>query len=107
MTKGCKIWLWIVLIGQCLSGILGVASMKANVGIGIYTIAVAIIGVAGVSLLLFKHRKIGFYFLVAVSIIALIANIMNGVNIIIAAISAVISPAITFFFIQRNKELIM
>ena len=38
MTKGSKIWLWILMIAGGFSAIAGLAAMKYSAGIGILTV---------------------------------------------------------------------
>lgn len=104
MSKGCKIWLWIILVCNVLSVLLGIVSISVNPRIGIYTVVAGIIIVVGIALLLFKQKKIGFYLMIAVAVIGVVFNIINGVNIGFALISAIISPAITYYFITKNSS---
>lgn len=104
MSKGCKIWLWIILVCNVLSVLLGIVSISVNPRIGIYTVVAGIIIVVGIALLLFKQKKIGFYLMIAVVVIGVVFNIINGVNIGFALISAIISPAITYYFITKNSS---
>lgn len=106
MTKGCKIWLWIILVCNILSVLLGVVTISANPKIGIYTVVVGMILVVGAALLLFKQKKVGFYLMVAAAVVGVIFNIINGVNIGVALVSAVIGPAITYYFITKNSNTI-
>lgn len=103
MTKGCKIWLWIIFVGNILSTILGITTISVDLKVGIYTILAGVVMVSGIALLLFKQKKVGFYLIVAVAAVGVVFNILNGVNIIFALISAVISPAITYYFINKNS----
>lgn len=106
MSKGCKIWLWIIFICNILSILLGIVSITANPKVGIYTVLAGAVMVTGIALLLFKQKKVGFYILIAVAVIGLVFNILNGVNIIFALISAIVSPAITYYFINKNSNVI-
>ena len=45
-------------------------------------------------------------FIVAVTAVGIVYNILNGVNIAFALISAVVSPAITYYFINKNSSCI-
>lgn len=103
MTKGCKIWLWIIFVCNVLSTILGITTISVDLKVGIYTALAGIVMVSGIALLLFKQKKVGFYLIVAVAAVGVVFNILNGVNIIFALISAVISPAITYYFINKNS----
>lgn len=106
MTKGCKVWLWFMLIVNALSLVVGVVSLSALGISGIYSVIAEVIIIISVCLLLFKRKRVGFYVLVAVCVINLVVNIMNGTNIVVSILSAVISPALTFFFISKNQDII-
>ena len=100
MTKGCKIWLWIIFVCNVLSAILGVVTISTDLKIGLYTVIAGIVMVVGIALLLFKQKKVGFYLMIAVAAVGLV------VNIIFAIVSALISPAITYYFITKNTNVI-
>ena len=102
MTKGCKIWLWIIFVCNVLSTILGITTISIDPKVGIYTVLAGLVMVSGIALLLFKQKKVGFYLIVAVAAIGIVFNALNGVNIVFALISAIISPAITYYFINKN-----
>lgn len=106
MTKGCKIWLWIVFISQILSAAAGAAAMRIQPGMGIYTIVVSSAAAIAIAVILFMHKRYGFYVYVLVIAIGMVVNIMNGINIGAAVLMAVISPLITFLFIQKNQDVI-
>lgn len=54
MTKGSKIWLWILMIAGGFSAIAGLAAMKYSAGIGILAVIIGSCQIAGAALLLFK-----------------------------------------------------
>ncbi len=106
MTTGCKIWLWIMLVANAISLVLGIISFSTLGVIGIYTIVAGIIAIVGICLLLFKKKRIGFYILLALAVVGLVVNIANGANIAVSILSATIAPALTFFFISKNQSVI-
>jgi len=106
MTTGCKIWLWIMLVANAISLVLGIISFSTLGVIGIYTIVAGIIAIVGICLLLFKKKRIGFYILLALAVVGLVVNIANGANIAVSILSAIIAPALTFFFISKNQSVI-
>lgn len=106
MTTGCKIWLWIMLVANTISLVLGIISFSTLGVIGIYTIVAGIIAIVGICLLLFKKKRIGFYILLALAVVGLVVNIANGANIVVSILSAIIAPALTFFFISKNQSVI-
>lgn len=102
MTKGCKVWLWFLLIVNCLGLISGFAAMKYSVGAGLFAVIGSIAVLAGIGLLLFKQKKEGFYVYVAAIAAVFLYNITHHVNIISALLMAVIAPAITFYFLNKS-----
>ena len=119
MTKGCKIWLWITLIGNLLT-LLGDISilivnivnkfLNMNVTLvspiyGVYVIVVECIVIWGTELLLFKQKKNGFYVVLAVAFVVLVVNIVSGMNVFFAMIG-IINPIITYYFISKNRDVI-
>ncbi len=56
MTKGCKIWLWIIFIGNVLATILCLPLIFKGL-LGIYCVAASVIEVVGIALMLFKKKK--------------------------------------------------
>lgn len=106
MTKGCKIWLWVIFVSNVLATVLGIGTIAAAPKAGIFTVLAGVTMVTGIGLLLFKQKKVGFYILAGVTAVSAVFNIMNGVNVIFALISAVISPAITYYFINKNSSVI-
>lgn len=100
MTTGCKVWLWIVLISNVISVLSGLATMA------IITIVGGIVNCTGASLLLFSHKKVGFYLLTAVAVVMCVVNISAGIPAFAAIIPAVVSPLITYFFVRKNADII-
>lgn len=101
-SDGARIWLWIVLVLNVLSCVSVFLVITVVPVLAIINIVLEIVLMAGVAMLLFKQRKIGFYILCACSIITGILNIVLGVNIIRAVLSAVLFPLITYLFIKNN-----
>lgn len=57
MTKGCKIWLWLLLIGGGFSTLSGLAVMPYSGSLGFFTVIAGLAQIAGISLMLFKQKK--------------------------------------------------
>lgn len=57
MTKGSKIWLWILMIAGGFSAIAGLAAMKYSAGTGILAVIIGSCQIAGAALLLFKQKR--------------------------------------------------
>lgn len=73
---------------------------------GIYTIVVSITAAIGIAIILFMHKKLGFYLYVLAVVVVMIMNIKNEINVGMSVLMAVISPLITFSFIQKNRDVI-
>ena len=69
MTKGCKILLWILLIGGGFSTLSGFAVMSYSGSLGLFTVIAGLAQIAGISLMLFKQKKEGFYIQCGVAVI--------------------------------------
>ncbi len=95
-----------MLVANAISLVLGIISFSTLGVIGIYTIVAGIIAIVGICLLLFKKKRIGFYILLALAVVGLVVNIANGANIAVSILSAIIAPALTFFFISKNQSVI-
>lgn len=104
MTKGCKIWLWILLIGGGISTIVGFGTMYFSIGTGIYTVLAGAIQIAGVYILLYKQRKEGFYVLCIMNVINYIYNITHDINAFLAIIPVVVQLGLTCFFLSRGEH---
>ncbi|MCD7905233.1 MAG: hypothetical protein LUG24_06610 [Clostridiales bacterium] len=106
MTKGCKIWLWFIFICNIISCVSCLALISLIGILGAYSAVVCAVMIAGIALLLFKQKKVGFYIMLVMAVVAFIVNIMSGVSIIYALASAVVSPAVTYYFIGKNSDVI-
>ena len=103
MDKGYKIWLWLLMIGGGISVLTGFATMSYSGGLGLFTVARGIAQLAGVSILLFKQRKDGFYIICAVAVMNFVFNIMHQINMLYALLGLVITPGITYLFIRKQE----
>lgn len=75
MTKGSKIWLWILMIAGGFSAIAGLAAMKYSAGTGILAVIIGSCQIAGAALLLFKQKKEGFYLICVIAVVDFISSI--------------------------------
>ena len=76
MTKGCKIWLWLLMFGGVISVLTGLVALSQSTSVGIYTMCMGLLQLGAVSLLLFKQRKEGFYLLCAIVAVNFFYNII-------------------------------
>ncbi len=104
MTKGCKIWLWILIVGGAISVLSGFYVFSYSAAVGVYTIIMGIGQIASVAVLLFKQKKAGFYALCIIVAINFIYNITHQVNLPLAFVSLILMPGITFFFLNRGQN---
>lgn len=106
MKNGCKIWLYILMIGGLISFIVGFLTLPYSITAGVWTVLLAGIQMIGVAILLFKQRKEGFYILCVMKIVDFLYNviIVRQVNVIFALISAIAMPVITYLFINKGME---
>lgn len=105
MKKGCKIWLWFLMIGNGFSILLGLSAISYSGFAGGFAILAALVQMLGIGLMLFKQKKEGFYVQCGVVIVGTLVNIINGINIIFALVSAIASPAITYYLIFKKNGL--
>lgn len=105
ITKGCKIWLWILIAGSGITALGGILGLSYSVSAGIFTIVMGLLQFSGTFLLLFKQKKEGFYLLCAMAMINFGYNIViSKINIVFAICSLIAMPAITYFFINKGKK---
>lgn len=105
ITKGCRIWLLLLIIGSSISMLAGVVTVLFYSGSsGAFVIVMGIMQLVGAAILLFKQKEVGFYILCIMAIINFIHNIVYKVNIPYAILSLIAMPAITYFFISRGKK---
>jgi len=102
-----KFWLCFCLIVNALVfvvAIIGVFSLMAlgqPVGISILSIIAEIGMIAGLAILLFKKKKLGFYIVAGTAVVNIILNALSG-QLLRGIFSAVVSLVILFFAIKNN-----
>ena len=104
MTKGCKIWLWLLIAGGVISVLSGFYVLSYSTAMGVYTVVVGAAQIASVAILLFKQKKAGFYALCMLVAINFIYNVMHQVNLLFALASLIGMPGITFFFLKTYSR---
>ena len=104
MTKGCKIWLWLLIVGGVISVLSGFYVFSYSTTMGVYTVVVGAGQSASVAVLLFKQKKAGFYALCMLVVINFIYNIMHQANLLFALANLIGMPGITFFFLNRGQN---
>lgn len=102
LNSGTKVWLWIVLVINVLSFVRSIPTYISFGGILYLSMILQLALIAGIALLLFAQKKIGFFLCCACALVAFILNVILGVNIIVAIVSAVVMPTITFLFLKNQ-----
>lgn len=97
---GAKVWLWLVLILNAISCITLFPLLLIVPVAAAISIVLELALIAGVVMLLFKRKKIGFYMLCGCALLSMITNIIAGTGIIRAIASTVLLPTITFLVIR-------
>lgn len=103
MSKGLKIWLWIIFVMNIIAVVSSfVAALLAPVAF--ISVILSAAYVAGIALLLFKQKKMGFFLMCGTQVISIIYSIFSGANIILALVSAIIPVAIVYFLMKPNWD---
>lgn len=111
LSKGCKIWFWFLLIVDCLAVIGYLLSIVKSPLSSILGIIGAVLTLGGAALILFKQQKLGFYLICASAVLGLIGTLVTadkiGAGTIIGGvIGALISPLISWYFVNKNKDVL-
>lgn len=106
MTKGCKIWFWIVLVLNAITALANLSLMSYALGTGIILVLAGAVIVSGAEMILFKQSKIGLYLVIGVAVLECIANLASYINPGYAVISAVINPLTSYYFVNKNSAVI-
>ena len=101
MTTGLKVWLWIVLVFNAITGVTAIATALLIPFMWVVVLAEVLV-VAGAAMLLFAKKKMGFFLICGGAVVSLIVNIVLGQNIIASAFSAVIMPLIIWLLIKNT-----
>lgn len=101
MTTGLKGWLWFVLVVNAISCV-SMVTTAILVPLAWVSVALEILIIAGVSMLLFGRKKMGFYLICGAAVLGLVINVILGVNIIYAVVSAVLMPLITWLLMKNT-----
>lgn len=106
LSKGCKIWFWFVLVVNVLSAFANLSLMSYSPGLALFAVLSGGVLAGGSAMILFKQKKIGLYMIIAMAVLACIVNIANHVNVLFAVLSAVLNPAISYYFVNKNAAVI-
>lgn len=100
MTTGLKVWLWIVLVINVIACV-SMVGLALVAPLAWVSVVLEILVVAGVVMLLFARKKMGFYLICGSQVIGLVINVILGTNIIYALISAIV-PALIIWMLMKN-----
>lgn len=102
MTKGLKIWLWIILVLNGFAILSNIITILAT-PIAIIYVALNVVVIVGIILLLFQQKKMGFYLYAGCAVVSLILNVtLLNANIIKSILLAIIAPGITYLLMRKN-----
>lgn len=97
MSTGCKVWLWIVFIGNLL-----LLPMSATVLIAFIC---SIVNIIAIGILLFKQKKVGLYLFFLNAVINCLVSLSAGANVLLAVSASIVSPIITAAFVSTNADI--
>ena len=104
-----KFWLWFCLVVNALAFIIYIFGVVGAMATGQYVVVMILCLIAeigmltGLSMLLFKKKKLGFYIVACTAVLNIILNAVMG-QLVRGIISAVISLLILFFAIKGNWD---
>ena len=103
-TGFAKFWLWFCFVVNIIVAVLDVigffgALVVGGAGLIALCIVAQICILVGLSILLFKKQKLGFYIVAGTAVLNIVLNAMSG-SLIKGIIGAVVSLVILFFAIK-------
>ena len=103
MKKSLQIWLWIVLVVNTIT-LFGIIKLAIQAPILFINVGGGLLIIAGTVTLLFIKKRIGFFIICTGAVIAFIANMVEGANVVIALLSMIIMPLIVFLLMKSEWE---
>ncbi|MGN0352093.1 MAG: hypothetical protein ACI4ES_10610 [Roseburia sp.] len=125
LSTGLTVWLWIIFVINVIVGLLailttiGASAVAATLGLGggyiglcVVSLVLEVVVIVGLAMMLFGHKKAGFFVLVAAAVIGLVVNIitynmlgtLTAGNIVKSLISAVVVPLVTFLLAKKDID---
>ena len=121
LSTGLTVWLWIIFVINIIVALGAVLTTigASAVGLGAgYTVVCAlsvvleIILIVGIAMMLFAHKKVGFFIIIAAAVLGLVVNVITykmldaftAANIVKSVLSAVIAPLIVYLFAKKDIE---
>lgn len=102
MSTGLKVWLWIVLIANAITGVLSMIAAVLAPVLWISVIMNAVI-IAG-AIMLLRMKRIGFFIICGAAAVSFIINVIGQQNIIVSLISAVVMPLIIYLLMRKDWD---
>ena len=106
MTKGSKVWFWVVLIVNILSALSGFMIMSSMPKLAVMSIISGVGLAVGAGIILFRQKKYGLYVIIGMAILNCLYMVVNKANIVFAVLSAVLNPLISYYFVNKNADVI-
>ena len=121
LSTGLTVWLWIIFVINIIVALGAVLTTigASAVGLGAgYTVVCSlsvvleIILIVGIAMMLFAHKKVGFFIIIAAAVLGLVVNVITykmldaftAANIVKSVLSAVIAPLIVYLFAKKDIE---
>lgn len=106
MKTPAKVWLWIVFIANILTALTYIRLLMTSALYGVLLV-LSLLMAAAVGVLLFKRRKLGYYFICGLAVIAFFVNVSMHVNFIFALLAMILGPLITYLFIKSSWDYLL
>lgn len=103
MKTYTKVWLWLLLVSNAFSMATSLIAALAAPLLWLYVLYSAGV-LAGVVLLLFLRRKLGFYLFCGVSVLGLILNFIVTQNLVSTFLGTAAGILITYLFLRGSWE---
>ena len=101
LSSGAKGWLWFLFIVNIIGGVFTLIGLFFTGFSGLFSLISSLLLIAGVAIMLFQQRKLGFYLMCAAAALSFLINLINGTGIIAAALGAVLCPLITYLVLKN------
>ncbi len=102
LNTGAKIWLWLALVVNVFTLFSNYRTITLIGGVGYFILVLQLVLIAGIAVMLFARKKIGYFICCGCGIVTFILNLTLGVNILLAIWGLVAFPVITFLFLKSQ-----
>ena len=121
LATGLTVWLWIVFIINIITTLLAVVGTIGASALGLggayvvvcaLSVVLEIVLIVGIAMMLFAHKKAGFFVVVTAAVLGLVVNLVTyniagtftGANIVKSIISAIVAPLIIYLLAKKDME---